>query len=170
MNTENFLKVLKQIIKEEVNTAVKSAVRKEFEILHESLNKASNRLTNEASTPNVATPKKFVPKKTNSITYSSNPLINDVLNETATSGFSSKDYNSILEDYSPAQQGHNDFDEWPSMKNMSNLNMSQMSRPSVIPTTDIDGRPVTEVPEELKSVFTRDYSSLMKAIDKKKGK
>jgi hypothetical protein len=43
---------------------------------------------------------------------------------------------------------------------------------SVVPTTDIDGRPVNvnNLPEDVVSALTKDYSALMKAIDKKKGK
>jgi hypothetical protein len=41
----------------------------------------------------------------------------------------------------------------------------------MVPTTDTEGRPVqnVHVPEEVASALTRDYSSLMKAINKKKG-
>jgi hypothetical protein len=44
---------------------------------------------------------------------------------------------------------------------------------SVAPTTDIDGRPVDTNNQEVANVMgamTKDYSQLMKAIDKKKGR
>jgi hypothetical protein len=56
------------------------------------------------------------------------------------------------------------------MRNMSNIGMSSApSAASVAPRTDIDGRPVTELAPEVEQALTRDYSALMKAINKKKG-
>jgi hypothetical protein len=167
MNTENFLKLLRQVIKEEVNSAVKTAVQKEFQILYESLDRVSNKVIKESSVSKIDAPKKFIPKKTQT-TYSANPILNEILNDTASTGFSTKDFVSILEEYNPEQLGHNDFDEWPSVQNRSMMRMPN-HQTSVMPSTDIDGRPVTNVPEELKNVFERDYTSLMKAINKKKG-
>jgi hypothetical protein len=167
MNTENFLKLLRQVIKEEVNSAVKSAVQKEFQVLYESLDRVSNKVVKESSEPNPQTQKKFIPKKSQT-TYSANPILNEILNDTAATGFSTKDFGSILEEYRPESLGHDDFNEWPTMQSRPTMRMPNQA-PSVIPTTDIDGRPVTNVPEELKSVFERDYTSLMKAINKKKG-
>jgi hypothetical protein len=42
---------------------------------------------------------------------------------------------------------------------------------NMIPTTDTEGRPLqnAHVPKEVANALTRDYSSLMKAINKKKG-
>lgn len=167
MNTEKFLNQIRQIIREEVRSAVES----EFNVLLESLDKVSKRSNKIVSEQRAVTtePKKFTPRKTN-ISYSSNPLLNDVLNDTATKGFSNKDFQSILEEeYSPVQLGHDDFNEWPSMKNISNLGMTSISPASMIPKTDIDGRPVQEVAPEVEQALTRDYSALMKAINKKKG-
>ena len=44
--------------------------------------------------------------------------------------------------------------------------------PHVAPSTDLDGRPVNMKNEQVASAvtaMTKDYSALMKAIDKKKG-
>jgi hypothetical protein len=168
MNTEKFLNQIRQIIREEVRTAVEF----EFNILLESLDKVSNRSNKIVSEQRAVTaePKKFTPKKSN-IPYSSNPIINNILNETASSGFSTKDFQSLLEEeYNPGQLNQDEFSEWPTMKNISNLGMSSMPAASMIPKTDIDGRPVQEVAPEVEQALTRDYSSLMKAINKKKGK
>lgn len=170
MDSNKFLKQLRQIIKEEVQTAIHN----EMNYLYESLDKASNKVaTNQRVV--TETESKPVFRKANTrkptATFSSNPLINDILNETANSGFSNKDFHGILEEnYNPVQMGHNDFEEWPTMRNMSNIGMS--SAPSVAaiaPRTDIDGRPVTDIAPEVEQALTRDYSALMKAINKKKG-
>jgi len=171
MDTSKFFKQLRQIIKEEVQLAV----RNEMNYLYESLDKASNKVVQEQkSVPSNTQPtvfKKPAAKKP-AATFSSNPLINDILNETANSGFSNKDFHAILEeDYSPEQLGHNDFNEWPTMRNMSSIGMtSSPSAAAMVPRTDIDGRPVTEVAPEVEQALTRDYSALMKAISAKKGK
>ena len=170
MDSNKFLKQLRQIIKEEVQTAIHN----EMNYLYESLDKVSKKTpTNQRVV--TETESKPVFRKANTrkptATFSSNPLINDILNETANSGFSNKDFHGILEEnYNPIQMGHNDFEEWPTMRNMSNIGMS--SAPSVAaiaPRTDIDGRPVTDIAPEVEQALTRDYSALMKAINKKKG-
>ena len=171
MDTSKFFKQLRQIIKEEVQLAV----RNEMNTLYESLDRVSSKVVQEQksipSNTQAPTFKKAATKKP-ATTFSSNPLINDILNETANSGFSNKDFQGILnEDYSPTQLGHDDFNEWPSMRNMSNVGMSSTpSAAAMLPRTDIDGRPVTEVAPEVEQALTRDYSALMKAINAKKGK
>jgi len=172
MDSNKFFKQLRQIIREEVEMAV----HKEMNILYESLDKVSKktstnqRIVSEAPTTSAPVFKKANTKKPTT-TFSNNPLINDILNETANSGFSNKDFHGILEeDYNPGQLGHNDFEEWPTMRNMSNIGMSSTpSAATVAPRTDIDGRPVTELAPEVEQALTRDYSALMKAINKKKG-
>lgn len=167
MNTKEFLTQIRQIIREEVQTAVSA----EFNILLESLDKVSNQ-TNKVVSERKVSPtenKKFVPKRDNKA-YSSNTLLNDILNDTATKGFSSKDFHAILEeDYNPSQLSHNDFDEWPTMRNMSSMNMASSAPTNIIPKTDLDGRPIHDVAPEVEKALTRDYSALMKAINKKKG-
>jgi len=172
MDSNKFFKQLRQIIREEVEMAV----HKEMNILYESLDKVSKRTsTNQRIVSEAPITSAPVFKKANirkpTTTFSNNPLINDILNETANSGFSNKDFHGILEeDYNPTQLGHNDFEEWPTMRNMSNIGMSSTpSAATVAPRTDIDGRPVTELAPEVEQALTRDYSALMKAINKKKG-
>jgi hypothetical protein len=172
MDSNKFFKQLRQIIREEVEMAV----HKEMNILYESLDKVSKKASNSQRmvTEATQTTKPIFKKpavKRPAATFSNNPLINDILNETANNGFSSKDFHGILEEsYNPTQLGHNDFDEWPTMRNMSSMGMqSAPSAVTVAPRTDIDGRPVTELAPEVEQALTRDYSALMKAINKKKG-
>ena len=87
-------------------------------------------------------------------TFMKNPILNDMLNEVAESG------------------------EWRNLNDTqfsSNQAQSFMQggSTSVAPTTDIDGRPVDTNNQEVANVMgaiTKDYSQLMKAIDKKKGR
>ena len=88
-------------------------------------------------------------------------MLNDMLNETANSG------------------------EWRNMDSMYTSNQAQgfdraqmasalgYGEQSVIPTTDIDNRPVDMATLQSSGVadaLTRDYSQLMKTINAKKGK
>ena len=94
-----------------------------------------------ASTP--SKPKEFV----------KNPILNDMLNETMNDG----ECRNI-----DAQFGSNQAQVW-----------SGRETTTVAPTQDIDGRPVDTSNPEVANVMgaiTKDYSQLMKAIDKKKGR
>ena len=64
---------------------------------------------------------------------------------------------------------YNDFSEWPTMQRGVSPSMKTKS---VLPATDLEGRPVNpdNLPDEVVNALTKDYSALMKAIDKKKGK
>lgn len=86
-------------------------------------------------------------------TFVKNPMLNEMLNEVADSG------------------------EWRNLNDSNSFTSNQaqgfMQGNSTVPTTDIDGKPIdTNNPEVAAAVgaMTKDYSQLMKAIDKKKGR
>ena len=82
-----------------------------------------------------------------------NPMLNELLNETHQSG----EWKTM-----DAQFGSNQAQAW-----------SGRESTTVAPTQDIDGRPVDTTNPEVANVMgaiTKDYSQLMKAIDKKKGR
>ena len=85
-------------------------------------------------------------------TFSKNSILNDLLNDTATStNFAEMNSGPLVE---------------------SGLSMMS-SEPDVTPTTDIDGRPVdtsNEAVANVLNIMNKDYSALMTAIDKKKGR
>ena len=98
--------------------------------------------------------KKNVEKKS----YTSNSILNDVLNETAndewkTMGggtYTSNKINDVLKG------------QYGDMMNGGNVN--------VAPQTDINDRPVTNVPDHLMNAFTKDYSKTLKAMEKSANK
>ena len=101
-----------------------------------------------SETPTIAQPK-VAEKKT----YMKNPMLNEMLNDVNTAG------------------------EWRNMESTFGANQAQGfvqgGSQSVVPTTDIDGRVVDTNNEQVAAVagaMTKDYSQLLKAIDKKKGK
>ena len=161
MNTKEFVQVLRKIIKEEVKSAVTEAMR-DISI--------NNLVESVTTTTNIPLKESYAPvkqkvKKAESKAYTKDPLLNSLLNETARSGA-----------HIPTE--HNDYSEWPTME-MNNLNVgsnysSIMGSPKFMDNKRIDATPdginPNAVPEEIKSVLTRDYRSLMKAMDKKKNK
>jgi len=157
MNAKNFIDALRKVIKEEV----RSAVREEFMkmTLNESTKKAPApkfSVTDNMRHSEHAVTKKPVAKKQ----LSKNPMLNDILNETAT--LSGRDY---VDNYSI---DYNDYNEWPTMQHSMQMGNSVSN---MMPMTDTEGRRLNanNVPEHVVDALTKDYSALMKAIDKKKG-
>jgi hypothetical protein len=93
-------------------------------------------------------------RKTEKKTFMKNPMLNDMLNEVADSG----EWRTL---------NHTEFSSNQAQSFM------QGGSTSVAPITDIDGRPVDTNNQEVANVMgaiTKDYSQLMKAIDKKRGR
>ena len=155
MNSKDFIQTLRKVIREEVQAAVRTELNN---ILNEGV--VSKR-------PNVVEQKKPAPKTTYTSSvkkqYVKNSLLNDILNET--SGHSPQGPMAMLEE----NIDYNDFSEWPTMQRGVSPSMKTKS---VLPATDLEGRPVNpdNLPDEVVNALTKDYSALMKAIDKKKGK
>jgi len=149
MNTKEFVQVLRKIIKEEVKAAVKEAIR---DVSTDSLL--------EHTIPSIKPEYEYKPKKqVTTKQFVKDPLLNGLLNETAQTGVSI-----------PPDTNHNDYSDWPSLKMNSYADL--MGSPKFAQKIDAtpDGIPASAVPDEIKTVLTRDYRSLMKAMDKKKGK
>jgi len=155
MNSKDFIQTLRKVIREEVQTAVRAEL---------------NNILNEGSVTKqtkIVEQKKPAPKTTYTSSvkkqYVKNSLLNDILNET--SGHTATGPMATLDE----SIDYNDFSEWPTMQRGTRPSMQPKS---VLPTTDLEGRPVNinNLPEDVVSALTKDYSALMKAIDKKKGK
>ena len=167
MNSKDFIQVLRKVIREEVRTAV----REELSIIGESINESRNTKPTSTTVKQNVYGKKPVNKSnsTSKKQFVSNPLLNDILNETA--GFSNEGPKVFLEESIGVNHiDYNDFSEWPTM------NSKKPVAAAPIPTVDTEGRPVnvkqlaqTEAGAAVVNALTRDYSSLMKAINKKKG-
>lgn len=147
MNTDKFVKLLKSIVKE--------AVREELQnvLLSEQATKKIN-MSEQSSRKSYVKQQKPVQKQT----FTNNPLLNDILNETAVAG---------------AHIPYDTADEWPSMDiSMGSVMAHSMGQGMGMPQ-QINAAPagvsLNQLDDTLKDVFTKDYSALMKAIDKKKG-
>jgi hypothetical protein len=157
MNSKDFIQALRKVIREEVQ----SAVRTEFKKLNEGMI-YETRKPQPAPTSYTQT---YKPKSTVKKQYSNNPLLNDLLNDTAF--IPSEGPAVMLEE----QINYNDYDEWPTM------GARPVARQAPAVLTDVNGARVnvqqlaqTEAGAAVVNALTKDYSALMKAIDKKKGK
>jgi hypothetical protein len=92
-------------------------------------------------------------------TFSTNPLLNSVLEETAQK---MKPHELINEDISYSQ--NDEIESWPEMKQKPMVRQSM--RPMVVP----DGMSAEHIPEPVQKALTKDYSALMRKIKEKKGK
>lgn len=156
MKADKFIQLLRSVIREEVSIAVRTELNM---VLNESA--ASRPAPAPKQAPQVT--KKPIQKKT----YTSNPILNDILNET--SGFAPEGPMAMqLNEAHYAHQSHDEYAEWPTM---SRTVSPTMHAAAMLPSTDSDGRPVNmqNVPDHVVGALTKDYRSLMKAIDKKKG-
>jgi hypothetical protein len=164
MDSKEFIKALRTLIREEV----RAAVRDEIKALNETKTVSKPKLTAEAiwesmgSTTSKSTgahtttpkPKKFV----------KDPLLNELLNDTASNPIQlTEGYDTIGSFSAEMAQG------FGMMRNTD----TSINTPAVAPVRDLDGRAVNMNNEKVATVvnaMTKDYSALMKAIDKKKGK
>ena len=145
MESKSFVKLLRKIIREEVGKAVRQA-------LNESQSTHSSNLMEVMEDPMPARP---VAKKQ----FTKNSMLNDLLNETAAT---------------PRSQ---ELTDWSTMNFRSEMAESfgqQMSRPTTpLAASGINGEPVNMANEKVATAvnaMTKDYSALMKAIDKKKNR
>ena len=147
MESKSFVKLLRKIIREEVSKAVK-------QVLTES---NVNQVTNQLNLSEIAEdpmPNRPRAKKQ----YTKNPMLNDLLNETAAS---------------PVSQ---ELTDWSTMNFKSEMAESfgaqrTMNKPTIpLATKGINGEAVNmnnEAVATTVNAMTRDYSALIKAIDKK---
>ena len=139
-------KTLVTLIREIVKAEVKKEVKKIF--IKENVKKASVK------------PKR---KESKEVSYTKDPTLNKILNETAQS---------------------QEFDEYPSMGEYDTSNMAELlgygetpvggndevkRKVAAAQTAQAAGVDPNSVPEEVMGALTRDYREVMKAIDKKKG-
>jgi hypothetical protein len=172
MDTKTFLSAIRQVIKEEVRSAIRTELK---QLLSENnIKKTTQSTINHGMNlhkQTINTPKK-------SVAYSSNDMINSILNDTATTMNSRDMYEEgpVVDYASPLMMEEYDNNALNfSSRDAQGFGMMQQMRggsPNAIPTTDIEGKrvDVNSLPADVTKALTRDYSALMKAIDKKKGK
>jgi len=141
MSSKSFVKLLRKIIREEVQGAVR-------EILTEQKTNHKQVMSHGMQMNEIANSR---PKKQ----YTKNSMLNDLLNETAGT---------------PAPP---EMSDWSTMNFRSEMAeaFGMESSTSIAPTTGINGEAVNMNKEGVAATvnaMTKDYSALMKAIDKKR--
>ena len=142
MKKSDFKLMIRKMVREEVAMAIQEVI---VEL---------NQPIEQVVQPKPKQKKKMVEKKS----FTSNSILNDVLNETAndewqTMGggtYTSNKMNDVLRG------------QYGDMMSGGNVN--------VAPQTDINDRPVTNVPDHLMDAFTKDYSKTLKAMEKQSDK
>lgn len=146
MDSKSFIKTLRTIIREEVQSAVRTE-------LHSLLTEQTKKSYTGPVTKLPIHSKKQL-QKTKS--FVKDPLLNEMLNDTASRPLNLSEGNTMSFTSDMAQA----------------FGMMRSSEPSIMPAHDLDGRPVNMNNDNVATVvnaMTKDYSALMKAIDKKKG-
>ena len=148
MTKKELIKIIREVVRREIKKEINEIFIKEQTI-------SKTQLTDVI--PKVSEPKK-------KISYTNNKSLNEVLNETV--GLSKQ------------QQ---EFEEYPTMngKTFDSSRMQELMgygksdegkrEMAAVDTLKKAGKSVNDVPEHVTNALTRDYSKLMKAIDKKKG-
>ncbi len=150
MTKKDLVKIIREVVRREVQKEVKKIFIKE-----------ESSPTLEEVLPEVAKPVSS-PKKKNEIKYTKDETINNILNET--SGLSKSQQNEY-----PTVTGKA-FDTSRMAELMGYSQPEEVQRDMVaVDTMKKAGVSSEQVPEHVTNALTRDYSDLMKAIDKKKG-
>ena len=146
MNKKQFMKIITEVVRKEVKKEVKKIFIKE---------ETSSNLADII--PEVLEPKE-------EIQYTKNKSLNDVLNETVGLGKSQK------ESAEYPTLGGGAFDTSKMSEMLGYGKSDDMKRDMVaVDTIQKAGKSVDQVPEHVTNALTRDYSGLMKVLDKKKG-
>ena len=141
MKASKLVSLIKEVVKQEVKKQV------------------TNILINETNIPKVkpAVKKRKVEKRN----YTDNPTLNKILNETA----------QQQEEYPTLGGGTFDSSRATELLGYGSLGNDEIKREvAAAGTMKGAGMNPEAAPEHLKNALTRDYSDLIKAIDKKKGK
>ena len=141
MKSNKLVSLIKEVVKQEVKKQV------------------TNILINETNIPKT---KPVVKKKVKEQKFTDNPMLNQILNETA----------QQQEEYPTLGGGTFDSSRMTEMLGYGGgLGNKEVKREvAAASTMKSAGMNPEAAPEHLKNALTRDYSDLIKAIDKKKGK
>ena len=151
--------LIKEIVRQEVQKEVKQIFIKEG---MKSMAQQSTLV--EDKVVEVLPKRKLKPKK--EVSYTKNPVLNDILNETARSG--------ELDEY--PTMGNKTFDsskmaEAMGYGGMTGVGSDEMKRKvGAVQTAQAAGMNPENVPEELMGNLTKDYSGVMKALKKRDSK
>ena len=167
MDTKSFVKILRKVVREEVQTAVKE-ILSEQKVSHKKV--IDHGLSLHGMVEQQENPYEIKGRKRKKKSFSKNEMLNDILNETA----QTSDFSNMYEGPAVTQEEYPMMGDKMATNNVSSFaSMMNSNTPvNAIPTTDVNGAAVNQnaLPDHLTSALTRDYSGIIKAINKKNGK
>ena len=148
MSKKELVKIIQEVVRREVKKQTKEIFIKE----------------QKTSEPKLADVISRVSEPKEKVKYTNNKSLNDVLNETV--GLTKQQ--TEFEEYPTL--GGGTFDK-SKMQELMGYGKSEEGRREMaaVDTLKKAGKSVNDVPDHVTNALTRDYSALMKAIDKKKG-
>jgi len=148
MTKKQLVKIIQEVVRREIKKEINEIFIRE----------------QKTSEPKLADVISQVSEPKEKVNYTNNKSLNDVLNETV--GLSKQ--SSEFEEYPTL--GGGTFDK-SKMQELMGYGQSEEGRREMgaVDTLKKAGKSVKDVPEHVTNALTRDYSGLMKAIDKKKG-
>ena len=150
MTKKDLVKVIQEVVKREVQKEVKKIFIKE-----QKTSKDTTPILADIMSPKVSEP-------TEKIQYTKNKSLNDVLNETVGLGKKQNEF----EEY--PTMGGGTFDK-SKMQELMGYGQSDEGKREMaaVDTLRKAGKSVKDVPEHVTNALTKDYSKLMKAINKR---
>ena len=147
MTKKQLVKIIREVVRREIKKEINEIFIKEQTI-------SKTQLTDVI--PKVSEPKKKVK-------YTSNKYLNEVLNETVGLSKQQKEFDEY------PTMGGGTFDSSKMAEMLGYGKSEEVQRDMIaVDTLKKAGKSVEDVPEHITNALTRDYSGLMKAIDKKK--
>ena len=152
----------KNKLKKIIELVVRKEVKKQLSEIFINEQTEEVKLSEVISTPKQKAKKRIVKKKQ----YSKNPALNEVLNNTNPLGKSQQDEYPSL---GGGVLGSDNMAEVLGYGNLGGVQNKERAREmAAVDTIKKQGVSVDSVPEGVQDALTRDYSGLMKAINKKK--
>jgi len=154
MNKDKLMKIIREVVKQEIRKQMNEILINEEKVV---------KVSKAISKPQ---PKRKVQKKH----YTKDKALNKVLNETK--GLTARENSGEFDDYPALGDGVLGSDNMAEVLGYGDLggvqNKERAREFGAVDTIKKAGVSVDSVPEGLQDALTRDYSGLMKAIDKKK--
>ena len=147
MTKKELVKIIREVVRREIKKEINEIFIKE-------------QTTSKTQLADVI-PKVSEPKK--KVKYTSNKYLNEVLNETVGLSKQQKEFDEY------PTMGGGTFDSSKMAEMLGYGKSEEVQRDMIaVDTLKKAGKSVEDVPEHITNALTRDYSGLMKAIDKKK--
>ncbi len=157
-STNKIVSLIREIVKQEVQKEVRNI------FIKEGIQSMSQKVFTQKDTVMEVLPKPN-PKPKKKVSYTKNPVLNDILNETARAG--------EMDDYPTMSGGTFDSSRMAEAMGYGNMMGSEEDKrkaAAVSTAQSVGVDPNNPAVENVMNALTKDYRGVMKALDKKQGK